>query len=99
MPKKPDPAPEPVAVTEQTTITRQLKGGAFLLNLKRSDRAITGLDLIRHGARETPCRSCDKPNPAQPLVLSRTELDELISLLTQARDEKIPALEKYGVEE
>lgn len=99
----PKPAPaEPVKIPTQlsTTIAHQLTGGGFIVDATRADeKAVNSIKIRRHGSNHLACRSCEKPNVLPPMELSKAELGTLIQLLQQVRDEMLPGLEKYGVEE
>lgn len=95
---KPTPEPKPLDIQESTTTTRRLTCVPFTVELDRGDSGVTALRVARHGRTEVNCRSCDKPNPVPAFGVTVAELDQLVRLLTQVRDEKIATLEKFGVE-
>jgi len=88
MAKKTEPEPRRLSTQTSTTVRQTMTGGGFTLEAERVGATVDTLRLARHGHGQAP-----------PLAISRSELYDLVLLLTQARDELVPALERYGVEE
>lgn len=98
--KEPEKAP-PLQIQRSIVLNATLTPEKlpFALRMARSGAAVSAIEIGRHPRQEATCPHCSKTMPPATLMVSRQELDNLILLLQQARDEHIPFLEKYGVEE
>lgn len=91
-----------LTLQESVTVQNQVTAGSgvpFSVVLTRAGKTVNGIVLSRHPRVETTCSSCQKSGAAMTISATIDELGKLIQLLQQVKNDVIPGLEKYGVEE